>query len=86
MMVAPREFVHASCRNRHAEDAATIRRLRTSLERAVRMRDRLNDEVLELREIATHWFVADDAGYCQACGLPEGNRRHVERRVSGDAA
>lgn len=72
MMVAPPTQEHRRCRARHAEDAEIIRRLRTGLDRAIRQRESRDTR-------AAHWFVDDGAGYCQACGLPPANIRHVER-------
>lgn len=45
MMIAPSNQGHSRCRDRHAEDAAIIRRLRTDLARAIEQRDNLRREL-----------------------------------------
>jgi hypothetical protein len=72
MMVPPEDAVHAPCRVRHAEDADTIRRLRTALERALAQRD-------EYMTRASHFFVNDGQGYCLACATVAKNIRHADR-------
>lgn len=72
MIISTRTDVHTQCRARHAEDAATIRQLRTDLARAIAQRAALAPR-------AVHWFVDDGAGYCLACALPERNVRHCKR-------